>query len=155
MLVGAWGFRSSREAPPALAAATGRPLVDVRLVDDRFYHFDTCFCPLGPGSAIVFLEAIAPEDRGRLLDVITDPLLIDEAEALTLCANSLVVGDTVLTSTCPPRVERELAERGFRVTTVEVGEFHKSGGSVRCLTLPLDLPGPHRAYLTPPMEVPP
>ena len=59
------------------------------------------------------------------------------------------MGDTVLTSTCPPRVERELAERGFRVTTVEVGEFHKSGGSVRCLTLPLDLPGPHRADLTP------
>lgn len=142
-LVGAWGYRSSREAPPALAAATGRPLVQVRLVDDRFYHFDTCFCPLGPDSAIVFLDAIAPEDRSRLLDLVADPLLIDEAEALTLCANSLVIGDTVLMSRCPPRVERALADRGFRVSTVEVAEFHKSGGSVRCLTLPLDLPGPH------------
>jgi N-dimethylarginine dimethylaminohydrolase len=150
VLVAAWGFRSDQQVPAALARVTGRRHVEVRLVDERFYHFDTCFCPLGSASAMIFPDAIAADDRHGLLDVITDPIFLTEAEALTLCANSLVIGDNILMSTCPPRVGAELAARGFTVTTVDVGEFHKSGGSVRCLTLPLDLPaGPGPAPAAP------
>jgi hypothetical protein len=40
---------------------------------------------------------------------------------------------------CPDRVRSQLGRAGFRVVVVDVSEFHKGGGSVRCLTNPLDI----------------
>jgi N-dimethylarginine dimethylaminohydrolase len=141
VIAGGYGYRSDRAGLEALGEVLDRPVVAARLVDERFYHTDTCFCPLGEGRALVFPDAFDRRDLGRLLDVVPDALLLREEEALTLCANSVVVGDVVLTATCPPRVARWLGDAGFTVETVDVAEFHKSGGSVRCLTLPLDVPG--------------
>jgi hypothetical protein len=35
-------------------------------------------------------------------------------------------------------VARQLEAWGFAVATVDVSELHKGGGSIRCMTLPLD-----------------
>jgi hypothetical protein len=35
-------------------------------------------------------------------------------------------------------VARQVEAWGFAVETVDVSELHKGGGSVRCMTLPLD-----------------
>jgi N-dimethylarginine dimethylaminohydrolase len=40
---------------------------------------------------------------------------------------------------CPPRVGRQLEAWGFDVVVVDVSEFVKAGGGVRCLTLALDV----------------
>ena len=39
----------------------------------------------------------------------------------------------------PERVTAQLAAWGFEVVEVDVSEFHKGGGSVRCLTNPVDI----------------
>ena len=51
----------------------------------------------------------------------------------------VVVGSTVVMPACPPRVRRQLEEGGFTVVIVDVSEFHKGGGSIRCLTNPVDV----------------
>ena len=55
------------------------------------------------------------------------------------CANSVVVGRDIVMPACPDRVAAELERRGMRVRLVDVSEFHKGGGSIRCLTNPLDI----------------
>ena len=65
--------------------------------------------------------------------------MLSEEEAMTFCANSIVVGRTVVMPACPPRVRSVLEEWGFEVMLVEVGEFLKGGGAIRCLTNPLDV----------------
>jgi len=70
---------------------------------------------------------------------VPEPLVLTEEEALTFCANSIVLGRTVLMPACPPRVRAQLEEWGFEIVLVDVTEFHKGGGSVRCLTNPLDV----------------
>jgi hypothetical protein len=40
---------------------------------------------------------------------------------------------------CPPRVRAQLEEWGFEIVLVDVSEFHKGGGSIRCLTNPIDV----------------
>jgi N-dimethylarginine dimethylaminohydrolase len=66
--------------------------------------------------------------------------VITEAEALeTFCANSIVIGSTILMPACPDRVRVRLEEWGFEIVLVDVSEFHKGGGSIRCLTNPVDL----------------
>jgi hypothetical protein len=36
-------------------------------------------------------------------------------------------------------VKAQLADWGFAVVEVDVSEFHKGGGSIRCLTNPVDV----------------
>ena len=50
-----------------------------------------------------------------------------------------MVGRTVVMPACPPRVRSVLEGWGFEVVLVEVGEFLKGGGAIRCLTNPLDV----------------
>jgi N-dimethylarginine dimethylaminohydrolase len=51
----------------------------------------------------------------------------------------VVIGRTVLMPACPERVRGQLEAWGFEVVLVEVGEFLKGGGAIRCLTNPLDI----------------
>jgi N-dimethylarginine dimethylaminohydrolase len=74
-----------------------------------------------------------------LLDLVPDPLVLTEEEALTFCGNSVVVGQTILMPTCPERVRGRLEDWGFQVVLVDVSQFHKGGGSIRCMTNPLDV----------------
>ena len=81
-----------------------------------------------------------PASAEALLALVPEPLVITEDEAIgTLCANSVVVGHTVVMPACPPRVRAQLEAWGFEVVLVDVSEFHLGGGSVRCLTNPLDI----------------
>lgn len=138
-LVYGHGFRSGPEAWEAVGAALGVRTVGVRLVDPLMYHLDLAFCPLDHRSAIVAPDALGALDAARLLRLVPDPLVLDRDEALTFAANSVVVGRTVVMPRCPDRVRAELERRGFAVEVVDVSEFEKAGGAVRCLTNPLDL----------------
>ena len=104
------------------------------------YHLDLAFCPLDGTRAMVCPSAFDEASAEALLALVPEPLVLSEEEALTFCANSVVVGRTVvMPATSSPRVVAQLEEWDFEVVLVDVSEFHKGGGSVRCLTNPLDV----------------
>lgn len=41
---------------------------------------------------------------------------------------------------CSPRLREVFTGLGLRVVVLDLSEFHKGGGSARCLTNPLDVP---------------
>ena len=144
-LIGGWGFRSDQAAVAALAGQIGAARsLEVRLVDERFYHLDTCFCPLSEDLALYVPAAFDPPSATRIAAAFPDALRLTEAEAVTFCANSLLIGTTIVTAHLPNRVLTWLADRGYDTVTVDLSEFHRSGGSARCLTLPLDVPVPRQ-----------
>jgi N-dimethylarginine dimethylaminohydrolase len=71
--------------------------------------------------------------------LVPEPLILEQEEALSFCANSVVVNSTIVMPACPPRVGRVLEGWGFDVCVSPVDEFMKAGGGVRCLTLALDV----------------
>jgi N-dimethylarginine dimethylaminohydrolase len=71
--------------------------------------------------------------------LVPERLVLDDEEMLAFCANSVVVGKTVVMAVCPPHVGRQLEAWGFEVAEVAIGEFMKAGGGCRCLTLALDV----------------
>lgn len=139
VLVAGYRTRSSASAYPALTARTGWPVRTVALKDPRYYHLDLTFCPLDERRAMVAPSALDGDGARALRELVTEPLLLDEAEAATFCANSIVIGDTIVMPACPPRVGRQLERWGFDVVVTDVGEFLKAGGACRCLTLALDV----------------
>ena len=142
-LVGGYRTRSSEESYAELARLTGARATAVELVDPRFYHLDLAFCPLGEGRAMVVPSALSDAGRALLSELVTEPLELDPGEAAAFCANSVVVGRTVVMPACPPRVRRRLEAWGLEPVVVDVSEFLKAGGAVRCLTLALDVEPEH------------
>jgi N-dimethylarginine dimethylaminohydrolase len=111
----------------------------LRITHPGMYHLDLAFCPLDDTHAMVCPAAFDEASAAAALAMVPEPLVLSEEEALAFCANSVVVGRTVLMPTCPDRVRAQLEEWDFEVVLVDVGEFHKGGGSIRCLTNPLDV----------------
>jgi N-dimethylarginine dimethylaminohydrolase len=138
-LVAGHRFRSDQGAHAQLANLLGVSVVSLELVDPRFYHVDLTFCPLDARRAIIYPQGWAAPTRARIQQLVPEPLVLEPDEALTFCANSVVVGTTVIMPACPARVGRRLERWGFDVCVCPVDEFLKAGGGVRCLTLALDV----------------
>jgi N-dimethylarginine dimethylaminohydrolase len=139
VLVSGYRWRSDVRSHAALSRLTGAPVRSVELVDDRLYHLDLTFCPLDERRAMGCPEAWDTYGTRVLGEIVPELLALDLDEALAFSANSVVVGSTVVMPHCPPRVGRQLEAWGFDVAVVDVAEFLKAGGGVRCLTLALDV----------------
>ncbi len=140
-LVAGFGPRTEELALKYLAGDLGVRVRGVRLTHPAMYHLDLAFCPLDDRRAMVAPGAFDAASAEALLELVPEPLVLTDAEALTtFCANSIVIGHTVvMPAGCPERVRSVLVGWGFEVVEVDVSEFHKGGGSVRCLTNPVDL----------------
>lgn len=139
VLVSGYRFRSDQLAATELSRLTGAPVRSVELVDERLYHIDITFCPLNDRQAILAPMAWDRYGRAVVEALVPEPLWLTDEEALSFCANSVVVGTTIIMPTTPPRVGRQLEAWGFDVVTCDVSEFLKAGGGCRCLTLALDV----------------
>lgn len=139
-LVVGHGPRTDELALKQLAAELGVRVRGVRITHPGMYHLDLALCPLDAEHAIVCPDAFDEATARALLAHIPEPLVVSEEEAVgTRCANAVVVAHTVVMPDCPPRLRRRLEALGFEVVLVDVSEFHLGGGSVRCLTNPLDI----------------
>jgi N-dimethylarginine dimethylaminohydrolase len=152
-LVVGHGQRSDRKAWAALGDQAGIAIRPARLVDPRYYHVDIAFCPLDDQTALFAPHAFRAAGRRMLTRLVPDLVPLTPEETALFCANSLVIGRTVIMPACTARLGRILEQRGFEVTVVDVGEFLKSGGGCRCLTLALDtVLSPGAAPVSRPME---
>jgi N-dimethylarginine dimethylaminohydrolase len=138
-LVVGYGPRTEELALKHLATDLGVTVRGIRITHPGMYHMDIGFCPLDETRAMVCPAAYDEASAAALLDLVPEPLVLTEEEGLAFTANSVVLGRTVLMPACPDRVRAQLEEWGFEVVVVEVGEFLKGGGAIRCLTNPLDV----------------
>jgi N-dimethylarginine dimethylaminohydrolase len=139
VLVSGYRMRSDAASHAHLSRLTGAPVRSVELVDERLYHLDLTFCPLDSRRAMVAPLGLDPYGRKVLKALVPEPLILEDDEALSFAANSVVVGANVVMPACPPRVGRQLEAWGFSVAVAPVDEFQKAGGGCRCLTLALDV----------------
>jgi N-dimethylarginine dimethylaminohydrolase len=140
-LVAGYGPRTEELALKHLATDLGVRVRGVRITHPAMYHLDLAFCPLDDRRAMVAPGAFDNASASALMELVPEPLVLTDDEALTtFCANSIVVdGTVVMPAGAPDRVKTQLADWSFDVVEVDVSEFHKGGGSVRCLTNPVDI----------------
>jgi N-dimethylarginine dimethylaminohydrolase len=138
-LVVGFGPRTEELGLKHLAADLEVRVRGLRITHPGMYHLDLAFCPLDATRAMVCPAAFDDQSAAAALALVPEPLVLTEQEALTFCANSVVVDRTVLMPGCPDRVRARLEDWGFEVVLLELDELHKGGGSARCLTNPLDV----------------
>jgi N-dimethylarginine dimethylaminohydrolase len=135
------GPRSEAEAAEDIRAAFGQTVVPLRLATERFYHLDTCFCPLSGGEVLFYPKAFDAEGLRAIAGHVRpeDRIIATDEDAARLCVNAVCLGRIVIMATAPARLKAVLAERGYRVVEVGLAPFLLSGGAAFCMTLRLDL----------------
>lgn len=137
-LFAGYRIRSDALGHQTLAGALGVQALPVELVDPRFYHLDTCFCPLSPTEALWFPGAFDAYGQKVLRAHVPHLLDVVEEEAARFACNAVVVGKTVIVNAGSEQLMRDLGGHGYHCVAVELDEFLKAGGSAKCLTLRLD-----------------
>ncbi len=130
-------MRTDLAAQPWLSEELNRPVVALELVDPRFYHLDTCFCPLDDQRVFYYPPAFSSSAQKRIKESIPCPIPITEADALQFGANAIVVEKQVVVNAGCVSLTRRLMEEGFMVHALDLSEFIKAGGSAKCLILRL------------------
>jgi N-dimethylarginine dimethylaminohydrolase len=137
---GGYRQRSDIRAFPHLSERFHQEIIPLELVDGRFYHLDTCFCPLSGGDLLYFPPAFDPYGQTAIAERIPTErrLTVPENEALQFACNAVCVENHVVLPSGCPTTESLLQAKGYRTHPVPLDEFMKSGGAAKCLTLALD-----------------
>jgi N-dimethylarginine dimethylaminohydrolase len=137
---GGYRQRSDIRAFPHLSECFHREIIPLELVDSRFYHLDTCFCPLSGGDLLYFPPAFDPYGLSAMAQRIPKErrIPVPENEALQFACNAVCVEKHVVLPAGCPTTEHLLQAKGYVTHSVPLDEFMKSGGSAKCLTLALD-----------------
>ncbi len=139
VLVAGYRTRSSVGTHSELSEILGVPVRSVELTDERYYHLDLVFCPLDSRHALVAPQGLDRFGIRVLQRLVPEPVWLEDDEAASFSANSVVVGKVVVMPGCTPRLGRLIEGLGFEIVVAPVDEFLKAGGGCRCLTLALDV----------------
>jgi len=137
--LGGYRKRSDIGAYTQLSKLFEREIIPVELVDDRFYHLDTCFCPLSGGEVLYYPDAFDQYAKAVISDCLPESrrLAVPSSEAARFACNAVCVQKQVVLPAGCPETMRLLRAHGYEPLPVELDEFMKAGGSAKCLTLAL------------------
>jgi N-dimethylarginine dimethylaminohydrolase len=145
-----FGPRSSRASLAVIGKAFGQEVVGLELASDRYYHLDTCFCPLAGGKLLYYPAAFTPAALATIRLRVPEAQRIEATreEAEAFCVNAVNLGARIVMARAPETLKRKLGADGYQVGEVDLAPFILSGGGAYCMTLRLDRQShPERAIL--------
>ncbi len=137
-----YGPRSELDSHPLLAKWLGIEVLSLRLIDKRFYHLDTCFCPLVGGYLLYYPDAFDAYSN-RLIEMrvpAAKRFAVEEPDAVNFICNAVNIGHTLIVNKAGEELRARLGGAGFELIETPLTEFLKAGGAAKCLTLRLDEP---------------
>jgi len=141
-LVCGYGFRTDRASHRPVARVLDVEVVSLELVDPRFYHLDTCFCPLDDTTVLAAPAAFSAASAKALRRLVPNLIEVPADVAAGFACNAMPLGGSIVSSLTIAALEAPLRAAGYAPIPLPMGEFLKAGGGVRCLSLPLGLGTP-------------
>lgn len=134
------GYRTDPRAHRELAEFFDLPVVTLRQVDPRFYHLDVAMCPLSDEILMYYPGAFDEPSRCALSEHF--PILIEaeESDAAGFGLNAISDGENVVLSAAATGLAEALRGYGFNPIGMDMSEFRKAGGAVKCCSLELRPP---------------
>lgn len=130
------GPRSGIDAVHQVAETLHTQANVLSLVDPKWYHLDTAFCPLVNGYAMAYRHAFAAQSVDRINREFKDKVVwVSDEDAGQFACNALNIGSDIICCKASDRLKATLNKLQFDVIEVDVSEFMKAGGACKCLTL--------------------
>lgn len=131
-----FGKRSSLNAKTHLEKILEKSIIDLELINPYYYHLDTCFAPINTDTVIINPSSFSKESLRKVYDHFEDVIVTNNKDNQLLACNLVVVGKNIIIGKgISLNLKNALKSRGFTIHEVEMKEFLKSGGSVKCLSL--------------------
>jgi lysine-ketoglutarate reductase/saccharopine dehydrogenase-like protein (TIGR00300 family) len=149
-----YGFRSELDSHPYIAKWLDIEVLSLRLIDERFYHLDTCFCPLSEGYLLYYPPAFDFYSN-RLIEMRVPAykrIVVEEPDAVNFACNAVNINSTVVMNKVSDSLKQRLADVGFQVIETPLTEFLKAGGAAKCLTLRVTEPVLDYVHANEPVE---
>jgi len=149
-----YGFRSELDSHSYIAKWLDIEVISLQLADERFYHLDTCFCPLNRGYLLYYPPAFDFYSN-RIIEMRVPPekrIAIGEADAVNFACNAVNVEDKVIMNKVSEDLKQRLKNVGFEVFETTLSEFLKAGGAAKCLTLRTTEPVMENIHANEPVE---
>lgn len=131
------GFRTDMNAIEYLGNDLSLAVVPLELVNEYFYHLDTCMCILD-SRTVAWVPKAFSEESAKLIDNFfpnTIEIPLDEAKEFFACNSWAVDGKNVLVPNESKVMKQKLEAHNFIVHELDTSEFIKAGGSIFCMKL--------------------
>ncbi|GAA3377180.1 arginine deiminase-related protein [Streptomyces sannanensis] len=128
------GFRTTREAHREVQEFFGVPTIGLQLVDPRFYHLDTALFVLDDENIAYYPQAFSAGSRDVLERLYPDAVIATPDDAMAFGLNSVSDGRHVFVAPQAHGLIEQLARRGYVPVPVDLSEFQKAGGGIKCCT---------------------
>lgn len=130
------GFRTDKKVKKELEAFLNHKVNMLELVDARWYHLDTCFCPLPNGELLWYPNAFSENSQNLIRKNFTKTIEVSIDDALSFCCNCVCIENSLFLPKTK-NVKIDLDNLGYSVNEFELTEFIKAGGAAKCLVLKL------------------
>jgi N-dimethylarginine dimethylaminohydrolase len=131
------GYRTDPRSHAELAEFFDCPVVSLRQIDPRFYHLDVAMCPVTDDTLMYYPGAFDEPSRRALCAHFPRLLEASERDAVAFGLNAISDGENVVLSSLATGLVAELRRQGLHTIGLDMSEFRKSGGAVKCCTLEL------------------
>lgn len=131
------GFRSDQASHAELADFFGKKVIDIRLVDARFYHLDTCLSVVSNDTIALWPKAFSEDSLKKIHELVPNVIEASDDDALVYGLNAMSDGKNIVVPEGANNLMIKYRARGMTVYPTPISEFQKSGGGVKCLTLEL------------------
>tara|TARA_R110000868_G_scaffold235273_9_gene489148 strand:- start:6678 stop:7574 length:897 start_codon:yes stop_codon:yes gene_type:complete len=137
LIWGGYGFRSTSDVYRHISDTFKTPVIALELVDERFYHLDTCFCVLNEKTVMIYAKAFTNEGLKLIRTIFPKVIETNDHEAAELfaCNATCADGKNVFIQKGCVEANQAMEEAGFIVHEFSTDEYLKSGGSVFCMKM--------------------
>lgn len=129
------GPRTDKESAMLLNMTLSVTVIQLNLVDPRFYHLDTCFCAVDENTVMIYEGAFDTDGLALIKHFFKNVISVSEKEALNFALNAVAINGNVILQKGSPELVATLKKNGFNPIEVNTSEFMKSGGSVFCMKM--------------------
>lgn len=130
-----WGKRSMPEAKPYIEDFLNTAVVDFELINPYYYHLDTCFAPLSDSLVVINPRSFTEAGLKKIRSCFDAVIETSEEDDKVIACNMVHVGKNIVVGKgITNELKEKLAKFGYTVHEVDMREYIKGGGSVKCCT---------------------
>ncbi len=132
-------LRTNYEAVEALKEImNGVNIIPAKLVDERFFHLDTCLRILEDKDLMYYEKAFDDESVKKIEKEASQRFTLTDDDAASYICNSIRFGRRLVANKCSSILESYLKYKKYEVKKVNISELRKGGGSARCMVLEIE-----------------
>jgi len=140
LIFGGYGHRTDLSTLQLVSDILQTQIIPLELINDAFYHLDTCFIPLNTETVLIAPEAFSTEGLETLNTYFAEVIHIPLHESsVGFALNAHIVHGQqypfAIIQKNNPFTTEVLQQKGIKVYEVDTSEYMKSGGSVFCMKM--------------------